>query len=78
MLHPTMLDDVGPTCWLRLNRRNIRRSDLISGRAETSSSKDCYGFARNLVLDFKFLATEKDAWIFCINKKENAKRNAIL
>ena len=21
MLHPTMLDDVGPTCWLRLNRR---------------------------------------------------------
>ena len=20
MLHPTMLDDVGPTCWLRLNR----------------------------------------------------------
>ena len=20
MLHPTMLDDVGPSCWLRLNR----------------------------------------------------------
>ena len=20
MLHPTMLGDVGPTCWLRLNR----------------------------------------------------------
>ena len=20
MTHPTMLDDVGPTCWLRLNR----------------------------------------------------------
>ena len=29
MLHPTMLDDVGPTCWLRLNRPLGRKEAYI-------------------------------------------------
>ena len=31
MLHPTMLDDVAPTCWLRL----IRRISIVSNEIQT-------------------------------------------
>ena len=43
MLHPTMLGDVGPTCWLRLNRP-LEATMGLKGHPLTYISKGTMNF----------------------------------